>query len=275
MTSRIPTPRSSSRRSSSTDAAALTDEYILSLLEEDTRAWAGAAQPRPPLGLVPTEQSVAAVEVGAYSMNGKLRRYGLDLCGITYAETFLVDGETKFGAPLGPPVDGVMRARELIGLAAAREIDPSFTDAWLGGGPRAVVLTDTVLSVPIGSMLNDGALIVGRGRLQYYLRLEHGTKYRVMDAVMLDGALSPLNEPVTWADAQAALVAHASSTFSDKSDEQELLANELRLQCVPERCKNFARCAAALPPPLHPTSAPPPYLRPSTLCRALPTHNRQ
>ena len=61
--------------------------------------------------------------------------------------------------------------------------------------------------------------------------------WRVCNMVMRDGRVQPFSEPHTSTDAHYALVEHVRSNFGDTSDKQELLGNEVRLQCLPEQTR--------------------------------------
>ena len=102
-------------------------------------------------------------------------------------ETFEVDGNIKYGIPLQRPAYGLLKVQELVTAETAREIDAlhvswkggvseaylGVSEAYLKQGERELVLTDTILQVPVESMVRDGGLIIGRDRMKTFLRLEY------------------------------------------------------------------------------------------------------
>ena len=68
-----------------------------------------------------------------------------------------------------------------------------------------------------------------------------------MDAIWAGGILKTIEEPCTWAHAKDELIgAVLSSAYGAATDEQELLANEVRIQTVPENVKNYQRAVTIL-----------------------------
>jgi hypothetical protein len=86
---------------------------------------------------------------------GVLHYIGCEAGGITFGETFFVDGQVKYGTLLGLPVNGVILVRELVTIDDVEWA--SWTggvdmDEWLQRDPvpdRSLVLTDTVTAMPL------------------------------------------------------------------------------------------------------------------------------
>ena len=154
----------------------LHDDLVWAAIDAQAQGWvaAGGSQPRPPLGLTPVGAFNMGVKPGAF-FHRQVRRYGIDPTKLIYGETVLIDGEEKSVALWSSPVaaDGYIQGFELIGAAAAREIDPLVQGGWLQGNERELVLTDVVVTADQECIVDGGALVIGRDAAQQHLRLEH------------------------------------------------------------------------------------------------------
>ena len=216
----------------------LHDDLVWKLLDNEAAGWvkAGGSWPRPPLGLTELyDEDRWRVTVEGAFFSDKVRRYGIDPSHLIYGETICIDGEEKYIALRGPPgLENFVTGHQLLTAAEALEIDPSVRGGWLQGNEREVVLTDTILTAHVSCIVKDGALVVGRDAAQQHLRLEHSRSWRVINMLLVDGSLQPIRDPHTSTDAAYTIVEHVRSNFGNTTDNQELLANEVRLQCLPE-----------------------------------------